>query len=84
MLNARARLADALVRVIEADPRVIRLRRLEFAHDGGVVVSVELHAGTEKISGEVMAREIEFLATIALPKLTWVRVRPVYAGTRRR
>jgi hypothetical protein len=73
-IRMRARLADALAGVVETDPRVRRWRRLDFADDGGALLVVELREGPDAIAREVIARELEFLATIALPKLTWVRI----------
>jgi hypothetical protein len=73
-VRTRARLADALAEIVEADPRVRRWRRLNFADDGGALLVVELRDGPDATSKQVIARELEFVATIALPKLTWVRV----------
>ncbi len=73
-INARARLADALTKLIEADPRVRRWRRMEFAEDGGAVVVVELHHTPGKITGAVIARELELELAVNLPALPWVRV----------
>jgi hypothetical protein len=73
-INTRARLADELAVIVEADPRVRRWRRLDFADDGGAVIVVELHHGTDAISRGVIARELEFEAASKLPKLTWLRV----------
>jgi hypothetical protein len=73
-INARARLADALAAVIDADPRVRRWRRVEFAEDGGAMVVIELHRDPSGIAGSIIARELEFAAQRALPKLPWVRV----------
>jgi hypothetical protein len=73
-IKARAGLADALANVIEADARVRRWRRVEFSEDGGVLVVVELLHGLGRMAGEVIARELEFAAATALPKLAWVRV----------
>jgi hypothetical protein len=73
-INARARFADALTKLIEADPRVRRWRRIEFAEDGGALVVVELHPEPGKIASEVIARELEFIAASALPRLPRVRV----------
>jgi hypothetical protein len=73
-INARARLAVALTTLIEADPRVRRWRRMEFAEDGGALVVVELHPTPGKIAGEVIARELEFALALRLPALPWVRV----------
>jgi hypothetical protein len=73
-IKARARLADVLALVIEADPRVRRWRRVEFAEDGGVLVVVELQPNPGRIAAEVIARELEFAAARALAKLPWVRV----------
>ena len=73
-IRARARLADALALVIEADPRVRRWRRIEFAEEGGVVVVVELNSDPSGIAGEIVARELEFAAAMTLRQLTWVRV----------
>ena len=73
-VKARARLADALAMIFEADPRVRRWRRVEFADDGGALVVVELKAAASRIAAEVIARELEFAAASALPMLPWVRV----------
>lgn len=73
-IRTRARLADALAEIVEADPRVRRWRRLNFAADGGALLVVELRDGPDAIAKQVIARELEFVATIALPKLTWVRI----------
>jgi hypothetical protein len=75
-INARARLADALTTLIEADPRVRRWRRMEFAEDGGALVVVQLHGTPGKIAGEVIARELEFELAMRLPALPWIRVQP--------
>jgi hypothetical protein len=47
---------------------------VEFAEDGGVLVVVELQPNAGRIAREVIARELEFAAARALPKLPWVRV----------
>lgn len=73
-INSRARLAEALARLIEADPRVRRWRRVEFTDDGGALVVIELHPEPSGIAGAAIARELEFAATSALPKLTWIRI----------
>ena len=73
-IKTRARLADALALIFDADPRVLRWRRVEFAEDGGVLVVVELMPTQTRTSAEVVARELEFTAASALPKLPWVRV----------
>jgi hypothetical protein len=73
-IKTRAKLADALALVIDADRRVQRWRRIEFADDGGVVVVVELTHSPSRVAAEVIARELEFAATRALPQLPWVRV----------
>jgi hypothetical protein len=73
-IKARARLADALALVFDADPRVRRWRRMEFADDGGALVVVDLMHTNGRIAAEVIARELEFAAATALPKLPWVRV----------
>jgi hypothetical protein len=72
--KSRVRLAGALVDLIEADPRVRRCRRPDLEDDGGALVVVELHPGPDAIAGKVIARELEFVAAQALPKLAWVRV----------
>jgi len=73
-INARARMADTLADIVEADPRVRRWSRLDFAEDGGAVLVVELHRGTDPIARGVIARELEFVAASKLPKLAWLRV----------
>jgi len=73
-INARARMADTLAGIVEADPRVRRWSRLDFADDGGAVLVVELHHGTDAIARGVIARELEFVAARTLPNLPWLRV----------
>jgi hypothetical protein len=73
-IKTRGRQADALALIIDADPRVLRWRRVEFAEDGGAVIVVELMPTQTRIAAEVIARELEFTAASALPKLPWVRV----------
>jgi hypothetical protein len=73
-IKTRARLAGALAQVFDADPRVRRWRRVEFADDGGVVVVVELTYAPSRVAAGVLARELEHAATSALPQLPWVRV----------
>ena len=73
-INARARAANALAVLFEADPRVRRWRRVEFAEDGGAVVVVELHSGPGGINAQVIARELEFAVAGELPRLPWIRV----------
>jgi hypothetical protein len=74
VIKTRARLADALGLIFDADPRVLRWRRVEFADDGGAVVVVELMPTQTRTAADVIARELEFIAATALPKLPWVRV----------
>jgi 2,4-dienoyl-CoA reductase-like NADH-dependent reductase (Old Yellow Enzyme family) len=74
VIKTRARLADALALIFDTDPRVLRWRRVEFAHDGGAVVVVQLMHTHDRIAAEVIARELELSAASALPKLPWVRV----------
>ena len=73
-IKTRARLADALALIFDADPRVLRWRRVEFAEDGGAVVVVELMPTHTRIAAEVIARELEFTAARQLPRLPWIRV----------
>lgn len=73
-INTRARLANALALILEADPRVLRWRRVEFAEDGGVVVLVDLLPGLGRIASPVIARELEFSVGRALPRIPWIRV----------
>jgi hypothetical protein len=76
-ITTRARLANALALIFEADPRVRRWRRVEFADDGGAVVIVELEPTHGRIAAEVVARELEFAAASKLPRLSWIRVQVV-------
>jgi hypothetical protein len=73
-IRTRARLAGALAAVVEADPRVRRWRRLDFADDGGAVLAIELRGGPDATARQVIARELEFLAAVAVPRLAWVRI----------
>jgi hypothetical protein len=54
-IRTRARLADALAGIVEADPRVRRWRRLDFAEDGGALLVVELRRGPDAIARQVIA-----------------------------
>jgi hypothetical protein len=76
-ITTRARLANALALFFEADPRVRRWRRVEFADDGGAVVIVELEPTHGRIAAEAVARELEFAAASTLPRLPWIRVQVV-------
>jgi hypothetical protein len=67
-------MADTLTVLAEADPRVRRWRRLDFAGDGGVVLVVELHDRQDAISKRIVAQELEGVVTAALPAPTWIRV----------
>jgi hypothetical protein len=82
-IKTRARLADALAILIDADPRVRRWRRIEFADDGGALVVVELTDQPGTVASEVIARELEFAAEIALPRLPWARVQVVAGAPNR-
>lgn len=73
-IRVRARMADALAEMTGVDPRVRRWRSLDFADDGGVVLVVELHGRPDVISKQIIARELEGAARLALPALTWIRV----------
>ena len=73
-IRVRARMVDALAEIIKVDPRVRRWRSLDFADDGGVVLVVELHGRPDVISKQIIARELEGAARLALPALTWIRV----------
>ena len=73
-IRVRARMVDALAEIIKVDPRVRRWRSLDFADDGGVVLVVELHGRPDVISKQIVARELEGAARLALPALTWIRV----------
>ena len=66
-INSRARLAEALARVIDADPRVRRWRRVEFADDGSALVVVELYAEPGGIVNPAYMRRVE-LAVAGGPK----------------
>lgn len=73
-ISTRARLAQALTDLLEADRRVRRCRRLDFSSDGGALAFIELGAHGDAIPGTVIARELEFAAAAALPNLAWIRV----------
>lgn len=77
VLKTRASLADALGVIFDADSRVLRWRRVEFADDGGAVVVVELIPTHGTITAQVIARELEFAAASKLPRLPWIRVQVV-------
>jgi hypothetical protein len=55
-ISTRARLAQALTDLLEADRRVRRCRRLDFSNDGGALALIELRAGGDAIPGTVIAR----------------------------
>lgn len=70
----RARLADMITEIVEADARVRRCKRIDFADDGGVLLTIELVP--ERYAGirAAIARELEFAITRHLPMLPWARV----------
>jgi hypothetical protein len=53
----RARLADELAGIVEADPRVRRWRRLDFADDGGAVMRWWSCTAARTLSPEASSRE---------------------------
>lgn len=73
----RARLAARMTAVIESDWRVDRCRSIDFVAEGGVLVVVELVRISDPKSRNVIARELEFALTQALPVLPWARVQIV-------
>lgn len=77
LLTRRARLAARMTAVIEADWRVDRCMRIDFYDEGGALLVVELIRQSDPMSRNVIARELEFAVTQALPALPWARVRIV-------
>jgi hypothetical protein len=77
VLTRRARLAARLTAVIESDWRVDRCTRIDFVDEGGALLVVELIRLSDPMSRNVIARELEFAVTQALPPLPWVRVQIV-------
>jgi hypothetical protein len=74
IITRRARLADRLTTMIEADHRVRKCRRLDFSNEGGALVTVELIPNSGAISRESIGRELEFAISQAEPALPWARV----------
>ena len=77
MIPRRARLAERMTEVIEADPRVEICKRIEFAPDGGAQLAVKLVPGSDAKRRDVVARELEFAISQAVPELPWARVQIV-------
>jgi hypothetical protein len=77
LITRRARLAARMTAVIEADWRVDRCTRIDFYDDGGALLVVELIRHSDPKSRNVIARELEFAVTQALPALPWARVQIV-------
>jgi hypothetical protein len=75
VISARARLADRIAALLEADPRVRACVALEFAEGGGAQATVTLIASPDRIATAVIARELEFAVGTALADLPWIRVR---------
>ncbi len=76
-ITHRARLADMITEIVEADGRVRRCKRIDFADEGGVVLTVELVPARHAPIREAIARELEFAITHHLPMLPWARVEAV-------
>lgn len=77
VLSRRARLAQKVTELIEADRRVARCKRVDFSHEGGVMVAVELIARGDAASQGSIARELEFTIATATPALPWANVQIV-------
>jgi hypothetical protein len=77
LIARRARLAERMTELIESDRRVDGCASIDFALEGGAVLAVRLVPKSDAKSSEVIARELEFAITEALPGLPWVRVQVV-------
>jgi hypothetical protein len=73
----RARLAERMTNLVEADRRVDRCKRVDFSPEGGALLSVELAAGSDAASRHAIARELEYAIAHAIPSLSWARVQIV-------
>lgn len=73
-ITLRARLADIMTEIVEVDGRVRRCKRIDFADEGGVVLTVELVPARYATIGEAIARELELTIKQRLPMLPWARV----------
>jgi hypothetical protein len=73
-ITMRARLAGLMTEAIEADPRVLRCKRIDFLDHGGVQLGVELVPAFQAGSRRAIARELELAITRAFPTLPWTRV----------
>jgi sporulation protein YlmC with PRC-barrel domain len=74
MIVRRARLAERLTQVIEADQRVQRCRRIVFTHEGGALLEVELVHDFDAASRETIGRELESSIRQAVVALPWSRI----------
>jgi hypothetical protein len=63
-----------MTNLIEADRRVRRCKRIDFAEDGGALLTVGLFPDSDATSREAIARELEFAISHAEPALPWARV----------
>jgi hypothetical protein len=77
LITRRARLAERMAERVEADRRVDRCKRIDFSHDGGALLAVELLPTSDAKSLEAVARELEFAISQAEPALPWIRVQVV-------
>jgi hypothetical protein len=73
-ITLRARLAGLVSEVVEADPMVLRCRRINFLDHGGVQLAVELIPSISPRSRRAIARELELTICRAVPALIWARV----------
>ena len=74
VITRRARLAERLTTMIEADHRVRKCKSIDFSNEGGALLTVELIPNSGAISREAIARELEFAISQAEPALPWARV----------
>ena len=68
-IRTRARLADALAGIVEADPCVRRWRRLNFAEDGGALLVVELRDRRSKEVVKVKPEDVVAAVSAARDRL---------------
>jgi hypothetical protein len=77
VISRRARLAGGISDALASDLRVRHCKRIDFADDGGVLVAVELIPSADAKNRDVIARELEFAISEAVPALAWTRVQVV-------
>ena len=72
VITRRARLAERLTTMIEADHRVRKCKSIDFSNEGGALLTVELIPNSGAISREAIARGGELRSSLGRERPVWI------------